>query len=209
MEGFPIEEAEEEILQSCKIFLVGSTQCGKTSILKASCPSDNFSTYCEQTPGVDYRIIRSQSEDNGKWIKLHCWEAGGNRRFRDIIKSYFKDVRYFAYVFDLSNRNSFEELNEWLQITGWNPDGSIMGVLVGNKSDLTREVTEDEALKFKETYGLNNYIEVSAKKGTNLMELFKFFANARSEEKTTGEEFVPLLQQSQMGKKCTCCCLIL
>lgn len=193
---------EEETLQSVKLFLVGATGSGKTSILKASADGDRFSTYCEQTSGVDYRIIRSQNSQN-KWIKLHVWEAAGNRRFRNIVASYLVTTNHFAFVFDLSNRNSFEELNEWLQITRWAPDSNMFGVLVGNKSDLTREVLEDEALKFVATFGLHGYIEVSAKKGTNLMEMFKFFADSPGEAGTA--DILPLLNATtQKARRCTC-----
>lgn len=197
---------EEETLQSVKLFLVGATGSGKTSILKASADGDRFSTYCEQTSGVDYRIIRSQNSQN-KWIKLHVWEAAGDRRFRNIVTSYLVSVNHFAYVFDLSNRNSFEELNEWLQITRWAPDSNMFGVLVGNKSDLTREVLEDEALKFVATFGLHGYIEVSAKKGTNLGEMFKFFADSPGEAGTA--DILPLLNATTQKAQRRCTCLLL
>ena len=48
-------------------------------------------------------------------------------------------------VYDISNRNSFKNLNVWISfIKSVNKDDSIL-VLVGNKSDLKREISQNEA----------------------------------------------------------------
>ena len=53
-----------------------------------------------------------------------------------------------------------------------NPDIKIF--LIGNKSDLEdkREVSKDEAIRFKNDYDLDLFMETSAKNGMNAKELF-------------------------------------
>jgi len=53
-----------------------------------------------------------------------------------------------------------------------NPDIKIF--LIGNKSDLEdkREVSKDEAIRFKNDYDLDLFMETSAKNGMNARELF-------------------------------------
>ena len=48
-------------------------------------------------------------------------------------------------VYDISNKNSFKNLSVWISfIKSVNKDSSIL-ILVGNKTDLKREVSQKEA----------------------------------------------------------------
>ena len=92
-------------------------------------------------------------------------------------------------VYDISNRNSFKNLNVWISfIKSVNKDDSIL-VLVGNKSDLKREISQNEA---KEVANKENmfFFEVSAKNGENVENMFyscivelPFFSHVKIEDK--------------------------
>jgi GTPase SAR1 family protein len=77
-------------------------------------------------------------------------------------------------IFDLTNRNSFEKLQAWLDdILNFGPK-DVNIILIGNKSDLA----DDRTTTFNEAYNFatkNNvqYLEVSAKTGNNVSLLFE------------------------------------
>ena len=74
-------------------------------------------------------------------------------------------------VYDISDRNSFKNITVWINfIKSVNKDSSIL-VLVGNKTDLKREIQQKEA---KELASKENMIfyEVSAKNGDNIENMF-------------------------------------
>jgi GTPase SAR1 family protein len=74
-------------------------------------------------------------------------------------------------VYDISDRNSFKNITVWISfIKSVNKDSSIL-ILVGNKTDLKREISQKEA---KELANKENMIffEVSAKNGDNIENMF-------------------------------------
>ena len=101
-------------------------------------------------------------------IKATVWDTAGQERFRTLTNSYYRGAQGIVLVYDVTRRESFLNLSEWLKEIhlhkhSGSQNGSIM-VLCGNKIDLQdyREVTTIEA----ETWARLNdmiFIEVSAK----------------------------------------------
>ena len=97
-----------------------------------------------------------------------------------------------------------------------NPDIKIF--LIGNKIDLadSRKVTEEEAIKFKDDYMLNLYMETSAKTGFNAREIFVeaarvLFKEYNQYKKVDEEKKIKLPNLSEQDpkeviekKKCSC-----
>ena len=73
-----------------------------------------------------------------------------------------------------NSENSFKEINTWLNEIKNNSSPDIKKFLIGNKADLeeSRKITKEEALKMKEDFGFNLFMETSAKTGFNAEELF-------------------------------------
>ena len=73
--------------------------------------------------------------------------------------------------FDITNRQSFESLHQWIQAAAWEGKTRTM-VLMGNKTDLDahRKVTYQEAQAFAQSEGLV-YFEGSAKQNVGVEEL--------------------------------------
>ena len=76
-------------------------------------------------------------------------------------------------VFDLSNRQSFEELTKWFDIIYESCESKVVISLIGNKADLIekRVVSYDEAKDYAQLKNLN-YVELSAKTGKNVSNAF-------------------------------------
>ena len=82
-------------------------------------------------------------------------------------------------VFDLTDRKSFEDLNQWLNDVHSLCDPNAVVTLIGNKSDLTgsRSITTSEAESFAQMHQLS-YLETSALGGDHIQEAFQRTASA-------------------------------
>lgn len=153
-----------------KFILIGSSGVGKTSILK-KLVDDQFSMDVQSTIGVEYSS--TFFEIDGEQIKLQIWDTAGQERFRSIAKSYFRNAVGVILVYDITERKTFDDVNNWLNDVHklCDPDASIL--LVGNKLDLEekRVVTLAEAEQFAQHHQIT-YIETSASNGTNIREAF-------------------------------------
>lgn len=78
-------------------------------------------------------------------------------------------------VFDITTRQSFEDISDWQKEIENNAEAGIIQYLVGNFADLEdeREVTKGEAIALCKKLGFHNYIETSAFTGLNISSLFE------------------------------------
>ena len=78
-------------------------------------------------------------------------------------------------VYSIPNRNTFENLEKWINVLKKNSQPETLVFIVGNKKDLEneRDVREEEGKKFVEDNNLNFFIETSAKSGEFVDKLFE------------------------------------
>src|SRR5437870_2332915 len=93
-----------------KIILIGDSGVGKSSILYRL--SDDKFSDVTSTIGVDYKT-KIMNIDN-KNIKLMIWDTAGQERFRAITSSYYRNVHGAILVYDITNRESFNNLHKWI-----------------------------------------------------------------------------------------------
>jgi Ras-related protein Rab-1A len=108
---------------------------------------------------------------------LQIWDTAGHERFRSLTKSYYSGGHGAAIVFDLTNRESFEHIDFWvneLQTAGEIP----CKILIGNKCDLEQRVVETkEAEEIAQRLEIA-YLETSAKQATNIARMFEVMTEA-------------------------------
>ncbi len=154
-----------------KFIFLGDESVGKTSIIKSY--TDDMSIDNRPTIGVDflYTII----EYDNKQFKLHLWDTSGREYFRFIIKNYLSVTNNIVLVFDLNNKNSFKNLDNWIRELENIHNKYFYVILVGNKSDLERQVDNDEVHAFIEKHNKYQieYIETSVVKNINIDKLFR------------------------------------
>lgn len=103
-------------------------------------------------------------------------------------RSLFRNVTACLFVYDITNRNSFEQLTEWINYTENEIDENAILVLVAAKSDLKddREVSFDEGQQFASEYNML-YFETSAKEDLNISEMFDSMLNGLKERAEEGK----------------------
>jgi small GTP-binding protein len=67
-------------------------------------------------------------------VRLQLWDCAGSMRYRSFLNSYMRDVDICFLCFDLTNRESWEELNSWRNEVMKNSHPIF--VIIGNKLDL-------------------------------------------------------------------------
>ncbi len=151
-----------------KVIVVGDGAVGKTAIT-IRFAEGRFEEHYKMTIGVDFAI--KLLEIGGYKVKLQVWDTGGQERFSYIRPLYYKGAMAAIAIFDLTNRESYDNLPKWFQEVAENC-GAIPLMLVGNKADLPdRAVTTQEGQTLSDKMGII-YYEASAKNGENVNSLF-------------------------------------
>ena len=107
-----------------KVLLLGDSGVGKSSTILRYVDED-FKEQHHCTIGVEFgsKIIHYQDRSidrrfpgfESKKFKLQVWDTAGQERFRSVTKSYFRGTSGVIMVFDITNRESFNNLQYWLQ----------------------------------------------------------------------------------------------
>ena len=138
-------------------------------------PEKSGSPQVQSAPGASSPKVSvplpTTSQDNDKTYKLCCFDTAGQERFSKLTSSYYRNAQGVLLVFDLSNKDTFTSLDKWYkELQAFCPNVPI--VVVANKSDQSRQVTRQDALKYCQTINAK-YVEVSAKTNTNINEVFQ------------------------------------
>lgn len=165
-----------------KLVFLGDESVGKTSIITRFM-YDTFDDTYKVTIGIDFVSKTMYLED--RIIRLQLWDTAGQERFRSLIPSYIRDSSVAVVVYDITNRASFLNTDQWVEDIANERGNDVIIMLVGNKTDAQdkRQVSTDEgAAKAKDlaakTEGDIIFIETSAKTGSNVKALFRKLASA-------------------------------
>ena len=154
-----------------KILTLGDTLVGKSSIVLRF--SDNrFDDNQLATIGIDYKTKYIKVKDAS--VKVLLWDTAGQEKFRNIARQYYKGANGVLLIYDVCDRKTYERIGFWMdELKQNNEIEQLYIILVGNKIDLEekRVVTREEAEKYAEDNNIN-YIEVSAKTGEGILDLF-------------------------------------
>ena len=154
-----------------KTILVGRTGTGKTNIINAIVGAKfNSGEMSTSTAAFVDKIIKVKNKD----YHLAIWDTAGQEKFRSLTKIFIKEAKIVIFVYSITDKESFKEIDFWLEtVKNILGDKPVFG-LAGNKKDLFQdeEVTEEEGEKkakdigavFKLTsaktkVGINDFIE--------------------------------------------------
>ena len=168
-----------------KYIVIGDSSVGKSCLLMQF-TDGRFKDDHEVTIGAEFggKIITL----NGTTLYLQIWDTAGQENYRSITRSYYRGAAIALIVYDISRRESFLSIKQWISEVHEHGNFGTLIVLVGNKSDLgqQRKVTTEEGQELAKRHKIM-FVETSAKDDVNVKELFEMPASA-------------LVQQIQSGK---------
>jgi small GTP-binding protein len=157
----------ENFEYSFKTLVVGDGSVGKTSLVRRFATGKFDADYI-QTIGVN--LLSKIIEVNGKKIKLHLWDTGGQEKFRNLLPKYYEGGRCGLVVYDVTKPLTLKKCIWWTgEVIKY--CGKIPLILVGNKIDLERQVSTEEGHSIAKSLGIS-FIETSAKEQVNVEKAF-------------------------------------
>ena len=163
---------DEKTIESYKIVLIGESGVGKTSLI-SQLMDQTFQHDQQSTTGGTFST-KTVVCDNNRTLKLEIWDTAGQERYRSLTTMFYKDANAAVLVYDITRKDSFEQLQEyWTKQIKENSPSDIILAVCGNKSDLLEkeDVNEGVARKFAESLGAI-FVSTSAKSIEQVNNLF-------------------------------------
>lgn len=159
-----------------KIITIGSEAVGKTS-LAAKYIDGTFDAYEPGTIGANYLHFLREIGDSA--IEYQIWDTAGQEKFKSLGPIYYRQAHAAIVVFALDNKQSFLDLDEWVQSFTEVAGSESLVYIVANKCDLVTSFQVD--LSEAETYARQRnypFYVTSAKDGTGVHEVFDAVTDA-------------------------------
>ena len=149
-----------------KIIFVGDASTGKTSIINRIIDNP-FNDNYEVSIGIDF--MSKNRRFRGQNVKIQIWDSAGQEKYKGLIPSYVRNSSIVFIVYDVSNRSSFDNVPNWISFVK-NIEKTTM-ILVGNKTDMQREVQTNEGEQLSKNEEIL-FFECSAKTNDNIKNMF-------------------------------------
>ena len=203
-----------------KLIVLGDQSVGKSCILNRFI-YDTFTEDYQATIGLDFKT-KEKVKINNQDSKLLLYDTSGQEKFKSLIPMYTRDADIILLVYDVTSKDSFIHLSDWLKIF---TDSEIdikdkIFAVVGNKTDLNdrREVNSNEGENYAKEHDFI-FLEVSAKTGDGIEKLFDVILKKMLKKKLELLQPLPQPQpqvinqqgfgggiEPEVGKKDCCCC---
>ena len=159
-----------------KYIIIGDSSVGKSNIL-LKYAHNQFKAEYQLTIGVEFGA--KNIDINQKTYRVQIWDTAGQENFRSITRAYYKTSVCALVVYDVTNKDSFDNVKAWIEDCKSQSPKTILMVLVGNKIDLDSEraVSTEEGEEFAKVNNMQ-FFETSAKNGTNIEDVFVESAKA-------------------------------
>lgn len=153
-----------------KIILIGDAFVGKTSLLLYLL-QHKIDSDIKPTIGVSF-IQHTITLEDGTTKKLDIWDTTGDERYRSVLPSYFRKTSVAIICFDVTNRESFNSLDFWIEMSKTHCGENTKIILVGTKSELQNVVSLKEAKGFADASNFELFY-CSSLTGENVVEVFQ------------------------------------
>ena len=207
-----IESDFETLLKIC---IIGDSSVGKTNVLFKFIEGQ-FSPLHVATIGFDYKSKIITLPTSKKKVKLQIWDTAGQEKYMSMNKSLFQRVQGIILMYDITNRETFERLQIWLNLIK-QMTNEIPIILVGNKLDLEDSEEHGRIVEYNEGDDFANeneidFFEVSAVSGANIDNVFISIAekvlNSLQRERLLSVENIKIEEDKEKvkvkKKKCGC-----
>jgi len=138
-----VESRAGDLSQSYKILVIGSSKCGKTSIINRYA-KDEFTEDYNITLGADYtRKVVNWGKD--QQLRLRLWDIAGQDRFAMLTRPFFRNANAAVVVCDVTRPLTLDAVRDWKQELDEKMEtegGKIPCILLANKCDQLKGVQE-------------------------------------------------------------------
>ncbi|KAK3745716.1 hypothetical protein QZH41_020269 [Actinostola sp. cb2023] len=158
-----------------KIISMGNAETGKSCLIKRYCEKRFVSKYMT-TIGIDYGVTKVVVND--KDVKVNIFDMAGHPVFYEVRNEFYKDTQGALLVYDVTNRESFDSLDNWLneikkEIGDPSDVDRVVFVICANKVDNKNRIVEEaEGRLWADSHGFY-YFETSALTGEGITDLFQ------------------------------------
>ena len=130
------------------VILIGDVFVGKTCLLtrylKNQLPKTGGNTI-----GVEFATKNVTMKD-GATVKAQLWDTAGQEKYRAITVAHYRKALGALIVYDITKRQTFENVKFWLESLLGQAESSLCIMLVGNKLDLVQENSSKRMVKYEE-----------------------------------------------------------
>ena len=186
-----------------KTIVIGDSGVGK-SCLTLQAVQNKFENEYRATVGFEFMSFNIRI--NKVLIKLQIWDTCGQEVYKSLITGLYRNSSLAIIIYSVTNKNSFQHVENWIKELKINSDKNIKTILVGNKCDLVKErkISYEEGENLKKKHKLDYFMEASAKTGNNakniLIEAAKILYKGYSEIKNNEENNILNDSQSNSQK---------
>ena len=180
-----------------KFIIIGDTSVGKSCLLKRFIDEAYYGAY-DTTIGVEFGSKRIKI--NNKDIKLQLWDTAGQETFKSITRSYYRGCAGVILMYDITQRQTFNNVTSWLNDIRPYIDKTIPIILVGNKTDMNhkRQVEKSDGEEFANSQGFL-FTEISIKTQINVDPVFDMLAADLIEKINTNKIKIDLDHGIKLG----------
>ncbi|MFQ5976934.1 MAG: Rab family GTPase [Candidatus Heimdallarchaeota archaeon] len=161
--------------------LCGPSMVGKTCLCTRYV-NGVFAKGIKQTIGVDFalkNVTLGQGADAAPpetEITLQLWDFAGEERFKNVLPLYVGGTQGLLLAFDLSRPETMEALPQWLDVIHPHIESTVPIILVGMKSDLEYEMSQEKINEFLKEHNIKHFIATSSLTGDKVEETFALVA---------------------------------
>ena len=154
-----------------KVVVAGAKNVGKTSLIRRYA-TGKFEISTLSTIGVDFETKKVVVDDTE--ILLNIWDFAGEKKFRLLFPSYVSGASGALMLYDVSNKESLNDLYDWINVISSVPNAPKTKILIEAKIDLKRKVKREDALEIFEKFKFKgDMLGTSAKTGENVEKAFE------------------------------------
>ena len=174
-----------------KYIIVGDPSVGKSNLLMKFA-HNKFTDEYQATIGVEFGA--KNIEFDNQIYRIQIWDTAGQENFRSITRAYYKNSVCAMVVYDITSRDSFEHVQNWIEDIHNQSPKTVLIILVGNKIDLEdkRVISYDEGNELAIKNGMI-FAETSAKTGDGIEEIF--LKSAKEIVKNMNENYYDLTSE--------------
>lgn len=171
------QSSAEQNVKQYKVIFIGNPYVGKTSIIQRYV-TKKFNDKYNASVGIAYQRIKVKVNSTSL-VKLNLWDTAGTEKYKSVTKTYFKGADAVLFVYDITDEQSFTVLPSWMTTVNEECEEGYLSYIIANKTDLNaqRTISTSKGSGYANTHGCT-FMEISAKTGANIDELFTNIAKA-------------------------------